>query len=172
MIVMDGMVAALFNVMVSGMKVRKPGCTIMPYEVDREGNYRLLWDQPKRILAGDIVKKEVVVMLQKEEYMHDAPVLADGEHLCVGARAGECNYDLDEMPTLLFELIPQDTLDSIRAEIAKNSQDRIIRVFLVYFYDKFQGTSSNTQLRCIMTYHTTYHVTRHSRAMIEHHMIT
>jgi hypothetical protein len=55
---------------------------------------------------------------------------------CIGAAVenGTKFYNLEEMPTLLYDLIPHDTLESIRKEIRDNPMHEVLRIFLVYFY--------------------------------------
>jgi hypothetical protein len=112
------------------------GVTIMRY-FEREENSRkwwLIWDEPQQIPVKSITRKVEFEILARSEFYNGDKT----KDVCVGASvAGDSqHYDLFEMPTLLFELIPLETLAAIDEHIHQNA-DALLRFFLVYFYDDF-----------------------------------
>ena len=106
---------------------------VMPYKKCNEGSkmVHLLWGQTVEYKVRDICKKIKVVSMDSES-SHDP---GDEVLVCTGAEHEGKIYGLDELPTMLLNLVPDDILRKI-AEMEVN-KEAFIRHFIVYFYDDF-----------------------------------
>ena len=59
-----------------------------------------------------------------------------GTRFCVGAVVdrGKTLLDLEQMPTLLFDMLPLEVRQSLADHLKSHSPQEYLRFFLVYFY--------------------------------------